>query len=394
MRPFTKFSLGAITAAAMGVATFGQAAFGVIAADLIDEFGVDRWQVGALISAMGFTAAFLSPAFGRLTDRVGSVRSTVGVLALGMVAMVVVATAPVYGVLLAGALLSGVPNGWSNPATNALIVDHTAPGTRGVVTGIKQSGVQVGAFLGGIALPLISSASNWRVAYASFLVFPAVGLAAMWRRQDAPRHHEESERGDGRVPPVIRWVALYGILMGLGVSSTMTFLPLFANEDQGWSTSGAGLLVAGVGLVGVMARIGWGSLSERWLGHGRTLRLLAVQSSVAALLLGSASLDLLAGWVMIPAAVLLGSGVVAWNAVGMLAVMDYSPSLLVGRGTGLVLLGFLVGVGSGAPLMGLSVDAWGTYTPGWFIVGGLFAAGAVVAVGIHRSRAAMGQPAS
>jgi len=51
--------------------------------------------------------------------------------------------------------------------------------------------------------------------------------------------------------------------------------------------------------------------------------------------------------------------------VGMLAVMDFSPEGAVGKGTGLVLLGFLLGLAFGAPLMGFSVDELGTYTVGW-----------------------------
>ena len=386
MRPFSRFSLAAITAATMTVATFGQSAFGVLAADLIDEFAIDRWQIGALVSGIGFVGAFLSQIFGRVTDRVGSVRSVVGSLMLGAVSIVVVSTAPIYLVLLAGALLSGVPNGWSNPATNALIVDHTTVGARGVITGVKQSGVQMGAFLGGIFLPLIASAANWRVAYASFLVFPAVALAAMWGRREVERPDTPDIGIDGRVPPVVKWVAAYGMLMGLAVSATMTFLPLFANEDQGWTVAQAGLLVSGLGLVGVISRITWGSVSERWLGHGRTLRLLALQSLVGAVLLALASMDVVESWVLIVATLVLGSGANAWNAVGMLAVMDYSPPGLVGRGTGLVMLGFLLGVGSGAPLMGLSVDALGEYTVGWVIVAALFGVSGLVAVGVHRSR--------
>jgi predicted MFS family arabinose efflux permease len=68
---------------------------------------------------------------------------------------------------------------------------------------------------------------------------------------------------------------------------------------------------------------------------------------------------------LVPAALLFGTGAIAWNAVGMLAVMDYSPVGLVGRGTGRVQLGFLLGFGTGAPLMGLSVDRLGFYWPGW-----------------------------
>jgi len=88
---------------------------------------------------------------------------------------------------------------------------------------------------------------------------------------------------------------------------------------------------------------------------------------------------------LVPAALLFGAGAVAWNAVGMLAVMDYSLPELVGRGTGLAMLGFLTGIGIGAPLMGLSVDRLGSYTPGWVVLASLFFVCAVVAGRIHRT---------
>jgi predicted MFS family arabinose efflux permease len=384
-RPFSRISLAAVTATAMGVATFAVSAIGVLASDLISEFQVDRWQIGILVTATGLTGALVSPPFGRLTDRIGSTKSTIGVLITGMAAMSLVAISPSYAVLVFGALLSGIPNGWANPATNALIVDNVAAGARGVVTGIKQSGVQMGAFLGGLSLPLIATAANWRVAYAAFLVFPLAGMIGMWRRPEAVRPTRARADDAGSVPTAVRWTAVSGALTGLGVSATTTFLPLFAEESQGWTHAQAGLLIAGVGLVGVVARITWGSLSERWMGHGRTLLVLALQSSLAATLLALAAAGVVSSWVLVPAALLFGSGAVAWNAVGMLAVMDYSPHQLVGRGTGLVQLGFLAGVGLGAPLMGLSVDRLEVYTPGWIVVASLFATGALVAGRVHRT---------
>jgi predicted MFS family arabinose efflux permease len=385
MRPFSRFSLAAVTATAMGVATFGQAGFGVIAADLIAEFSIDRWQIGALVSASGFTGALLSPMFGRVTDRLGSVKSVTGVLLVAMVAMALISVSPSYIVLFGGAILTGLPNGWTNPATNALIVDNVAAGARGFITGIKQSGVQAGAFLGGLLLPAISNVAGWRVAWASFLVFPIVALVAMWRRPEVRREPRAAGMPKAPIPTAVKWIAVYGTLTGLGVSSTTTFLPLFAQEDQGWTKAQAGLLIAGVGLVGVIARITWGSVSERWLGHGRTLRLLGAQSAVAAILLALAASGNAPSWVLVPTALLFGSGAVAWNAVGMLAVMDYSVPELVGRGTGLAMLGFLTGIGLGAPLMGFSVDRLGVYTPGWLVLAGLFASSTLVAMRIQRT---------
>jgi predicted MFS family arabinose efflux permease len=371
MRPFNRVSLAAVTAATMAVATFPQVMFGLLAADLILEFGVERWQVGALVTATALTGAFLSPTFGRVTDRVGAVHSTVGVLLAGTVCLTLVSLAPTYAILFLVAVLTGIPQGWTNPATNALIVDNLASGARGVVTGIKQSGVQMGTLIGGLLLATVATAWGWRAGIAAFLVVPCGALVAMWRRQEGPHHPAPELGGNDQVPMVVRYIAVYGVLAGVATSATFTFLPLFAKEDQGWTTSQAGLLIAGVGLVGVVARITWGSVSEKWFGHGNTLRLIGVLTTACALLLALASRGAVESWVLIPAALLFGVGAISWNAVGMLAVMDYSPARLVGRGTGRVQLGFLLGLGTGAPLMGLSVDRLGVYWPGWLAVAAL-----------------------
>ena len=385
MRPFSRTSLGVLTAITMTVATLPAVVFSVLAAELIVDFEVHRWQVGALVTATGVTGALLSPAFGRLTDRVGGVRSTFGVLLAGLGGLSLIAGSSSYLILFLAAIVTGIPQGWSNPATNALIVDNVPSGSRGVVTGVKQSGVQMGTFLGGLLLPPLAALWDWRYAVAAFLLLPAAALAGMWRRPDSrSRRREVDHQPADRVPQVVKWIAVYGAISGLASSAIFTFLPLFAEEDQMWTASQAGWLLAGVGLTGVVARIAWGSVSESWLGHGRTLRLLAIESASAGILLALAARGTVPSWTLIPAAFLFASGAIAWNAVGMLAVMDYSPEALVGRGTGLVLFGFLLGVGTGAPLMGLSVDRLGVYWPGWLVVAFLFAAAGVIAGRIRR----------
>jgi MFS family permease len=300
-------------------------------------------------------------------------------------AILAVAVAPAYAGVFIGAMLGGVPNGWTNPATNSLIVDNTELGSRGVVTGIKQSGVQAGTFLGGLLLPTLSDAFDWRIAFACFLVFPLIGWLGMLRRPVATRSRNHEEQGADSVPSVVRWLALYGMITGLCLSSILTFLPLFAEETQGWTTAQAGLLVAAISIVGVVARITWGPISERRLGHGRALRWLAVISALSALLLTLTSAGVIAAWALVPCAVLLGVGAASWTAVGMLAVMDYSPRALVGRGTGLIMLGYLAGVGLGPPIMGLSVDRLGSYSPGWLVLTVLFATSILVATRVRHT---------
>ncbi len=321
----------------------------------------------------------MSPLFGRVTDRIGAVAATRNVLILGVITLTSFALAPSYGVLVLAAVATGLPQGWSNPATNSLIVDNVPAGSRGVVTGVKQSGVQFGTLLGGLLLPLFAALWDWRLAVLMFLAIPVAGLIGMMGRSDSMPHAERVGWGDEAIPDSVKWVAVYGTLAGLATSAIFGFLPLFAEESQLWSPRAAGSLVAVVGLSGIAARILWPAASERRIGHGRTLRILAIMSTGTAVLLGLAARGVLESWVLIPAAVLLGGGAIAWNAVGMLAVMDFSSPAMVGKGTGVVLAGFLLGLALGAPLMGFSVDMLGTYVPGWLASAGLLLGCVVVA---------------
>jgi MFS family permease len=365
MRSFSRMGLGAVTAATMATSTFAIVVASVLAAQLIDEFDITRAQVGLLVLANGIVGAVASPIFGRITDRLGAVRSVVGALAIGSLTLIGWGLSPTYAVLVFSALVTGLSNAWGNPSTNALIVDNVPAGERGVVTGVKQSGVQIGTFLGGLLLPLFTVWWSWRVAVLAFLAMPIGGLLGMIGRREV--HHHESRHRDStaRLPVVVRWIAFYGFISGLATSALIGFLPLFANEGLGWSEAAGGTLIAVTGLAGIGARVMWPRLSERSIGHGRTLRILAAMSTFTAIFLALASIDVLPSWILVPAALLLGAGAVAWNAVGMLAVMDFSPEGTVGKGTGLVLFGFLFGLALGAPLMGLSVDQLGSYTAGW-----------------------------
>lgn len=379
MRLSAWLRLGAVSSATMTIATFPLIIFSVLAAELISEFGITRGQVGFLVTANGLVGALASPYFGGLTDRIGAVTSTKAVFAVGIVILLGMAASPVYGILLAAALVAGISHGWGNPATNALIVENVPPGSRGLLTGVKQSGVQVGTFLGGLLLPLFTAIWNWRVAVAIFVLIPAAGWLGLRGNTYGPYQRAEAHPGVSLVPVAVRWIAVYGALSGMATSALFTFLPLFAEEVKLWSPQAAGSLIALVGLVGVVARIAWPPISERGLGHGRALRIIGVFSTLSAVLLLLAAAGVLSGWVLVPAALLLAVGSISWNSVGMLAVMDLSHPAGVGKGTGLVLLGFLLGYAVGAPLMGASVDSLGTYVPGWVAAATMLVASALVA---------------
>jgi len=86
-----------------------------------------------------------------------------------------------------------------------------------------------------------------------------------------------------------------------------------------------------------------------------------------------------AAWLLWPAAVLIAVGSSSWNSVGMLAVMVEAGVAATGRASGVVLFGFLTGLGIGPPIFGAIIDGTGSYDLMW-LLSALAAAGSAVVI--------------
>jgi predicted MFS family arabinose efflux permease len=378
-----------ILAVAMATGTLSQFAFAVLAPFLIDEFEITRFQLGMLTTAMFAIGALGSLPTGRLVDRFGGRRVLVASMAIVTVAILGMATAPAFPVMVIGAAIVGCSLAAGNPTTNKLVAVHIPPGQRGVIMGVKQAGVQVAGFVVGASLPTLAGATDWRVALALMGIVPIVGIgAALWI---VPRDKGAESRLDRRPPafdalkPVVRTTAIYGFLMGLGVAATSAYLPLYAEERIGMPVTTAGLVAATMGGVGIFSRVLWGWATER---RGRFFLPMAVLGvgSVTATLLVMLAEPAGAGWLWM-AAVLYGATAITWNSVGMLLVLAEVGTEEAGRASGWVLLGFYGGFAVSPTLFGYSVDASGSYILGWSGVTVIFAVAAALAWMWYRRRA-------
>lgn len=375
----------------MGVSTLHLFATGVLASDIIEELGMSRAELGFAGAANTAVGALSAPRLGRLTDRIGPKRSIVVLSVLGAAGLAVMAASVSVWILVVSSLMSGVPQGWANSATNKLIAMHLAAGERGVITGLKQSGVQFASFLAGLTLPIAATAASWRLAVGLYagvsLVVAAIahfGLPAdrtpiapiQARGQADPGSSAPSARD--RLDPFVYRVAVYALLLGLAGGSVFRFLPLFAEEEIGFSTELAGLVVSLNGLLGIVARIWWGRRTEAGLGPRIGLLIMALGSAIgSALLLAAPSASGLL-WLF---AVVAGFTASAWNVVAMLAVIRSVPLALQGKATGIVLFGFLGGLSIAGPITGWSVDATGDYSAAWITTIVLSLLGAAVMIG-------------
>jgi predicted MFS family arabinose efflux permease len=385
-----RVGFAALLAVTMASSTFAFTTFSVLSGDLLDAFGLQRWQLGALVTTAAVVGAVLSPPMGHISDRIGGRNALFVTLGLSGAALAAIALSPVYALAMVAALTAGCAQSMANPATNKLISLHGVDGGRGALTGIKQSGVQVGVFLGGSLLPLGAQTIGWRATLLLAALAPFVGLALSGRilpgADDAgmPSSPDEGvDRSELVRSPFLLRLATYGFLLGAGWSAVFTYLPDYGSNALGWDPTTAGLLVSAAGLFGIAGRIGWSWFAEHRSDAPRTLAILAAISvaAVGAILASSWVPVLL--WL---GAAALGGSSGSWNSVGMFAVIDRLPERAAGAGSGIVMFGFLVGLGVGAPAFGWSVDVTGAYRVGLIAAAVIHVAGLGTALALRRAR--------
>ncbi|WP_324827523.1 MULTISPECIES: MFS transporter [Streptomyces] len=151
---------------------------GALGPQLGDDLNVSPTVLGLTTTVGLGAAAVLSPVGGRVVDRMGPRRCLVALLLVSAAALALIGSAPGAGFLLAAVALGGLPQALANPATNKTILAAVPAERRGSVTGMKQSGVQLGAFAAGLPLAAPAGVVGWRGA-----VWAAAGtavVAAAW----------------------------------------------------------------------------------------------------------------------------------------------------------------------------------------------------------------------
>ncbi|MFJ5631452.1 MFS transporter [Streptomyces goshikiensis] len=348
---------------------------GALGPRLVRELGVSATVLG-LTTTIGFgTAAALSPVGGRVVDRIGPRRSLVVLLLVSAAALALIGAAPGPGFLLAAVALGGLPQALANPATNKAILAAVPPARRGPVTGMKQSGVQLGAFAAGLPLAALAGGIGWRGAV--WTAAATAALAALWAHRALPADPPAKAAPRSSLVPrgAIAWLTLFSLFLGCGIASVNTYVALFGAQELGLGPNAAAGLVAVLGVAGIAGRVGWSKAARPgraewlpgWLAGGAVL---------AAGLLAAAPYAPPLVWV---AAIAVGVFAVSGNAVSMVLVMQRAAPGRAGQDSALVAAGFFAGFALGPPLFGPLAQA-GRYGPGWLLVAAEFAAAGAVAL--------------
>ncbi|MGY5075839.1 MFS transporter [Streptomyces nigrescens] len=370
-------SLTVLLTTAMAFSMLQLFVIGALGPRLVGELGISRTVLGLTTTAGFGAAAVLSPMAGRLVDRVGPRRCLIALLLLTAASLALIGAVPGTAVLLLAVALGGVPQALANPATNKVILAAFPAERRAAVTGLKQSGVQCGAFVAGLPLSLLAAGVGWRGAV--WAAAATAALAALWAARILPADRPSATAGPpgaSSSPRETRRLAAFSLLLGCGIASVNTYLALFGSQRLGMTPTTAAALVAVLGVAGIGGRVGWSRAAGR-PGWAEALPALLAAGAVGAALLLAVALR--AQPLVWPAAVAVGSFAVSANAVSMVLVLRKAAPGRAGKDSALVSAGFFAGFAVGPPLFGALVSAAG-YGPGWLLVAAEFAAASAVAV--------------
>lgn len=371
-----------VATGAMASSTIAVYAIAALAPFLVADLGLSRAALGGLITVSFTVAAAGSLVAGHLVDVVGA---RIGLCALCAIVVVSLwtASAGAYAWLAAALAVTGLGQALANPATNVLVASAVPAGKRGSAIGIKQGGIQLAAFVAGLALPPAAAAAGWVTALRVSTVVPIAVAVAAHRLVPSRGPARPGRRWRWSMPDRwLAWLIGYSLLLGAGLSALNTYLPLYANQRLGFGTAAAGALLAAFGVTGLAARILWG----RWADRASVVTVALPWLSGAGV--GGTALVWLAGvtwpglvWV---GAVVVGGSATAANAVSMLAVVLRGTA--TGAASGLVAMGYFAGFATGPTLFGMVADSAGwSFT--WPLVGAVFAAAVLAALPVRRAAA-------
>jgi MFS transporter, ACS family, hexuronate transporter len=352
-------------------ASFGNQAISPLAPFLLRDLGINRFQIGLLVTATYIGALFVLIPAGGLSDRVGVRRLfLLGPTAAGLT-LALGGLVPNYVWLFVPLGLYGIGNGLSLPPTTRAIVEWFPPRRAGLPMGIKQTGVALAGVILGIVVAPLATDFDWRGALVALgLLTTAAGVTAWLLYRD--------RAGEARVdtsvprPGLGAIVSNPGLLLLGGVTwiyagvqlSLVGFLVLFLKERFGLNNRDAGALFSLAQAGGVIGRIGWGLFSDALLA-GRRKPVMGVIGLLAAST--AVGLSLLNGTTPMPVLVALlfvaGLSAIGWNGINMTFVAEIAGRRASATAAGFNLTASYLGILTFPPIFGALVDAnGGSYT--------------------------------
>ncbi len=234
--------------------------------------GLTNTNVGLLAAARDGLSGLISFPAGFVADRYASLMAAIlgiSIASLGVFMFLVGVSTTFWMVLLFMTLLGFAIVFWHPPALAAISVQY--PDRRGFAIGMHGMGGSIGEAIGPVLLGLLLSVMLWRSAL-QLSIIPAllmgVGVYLLIRAAPALTAETSARRYFTGIGDLLRNVRLLLVLATAACFSgtqiaIMSFLPIYAREDLGLSTTATGLMLSMLQVAGIGSQPVLGYLSDR-----------------------------------------------------------------------------------------------------------------------------------
>lgn len=368
--PIPFLGLATLSQTGMSFVQQGIVIMGVFFASL---YSLTLAQMGLVTTAMSLGVMTSMVVMGAVADRVGPRRllffAAAAMAALSLLLLMVSGFYPLLVLLFAmGVLLAAVPASGTKAVFTAF---WDRP--RGMVMGIRQTGVPLGALLAASLLPRLAQSSHglrpmfWLFAVELLLVgwlFSLVMRSPAPIKTDQPRVRVDKDLL-GRIwrPALVSSLMVSGQYLLLGFSLS----DLHQLHHVGLAIGG--MVLAASQLGGGLGRVVTGLVSDR-LGGRRPPVVVgcaitaAIMAWVVALLPVHVSL-----WILVPVWFVFGLGAVGWNALTIAWAGESVPPERSGFAMSGVGTAAFLGSAVFPPLFGAFIDATHQFNLGWVLLG-------------------------
>ncbi|HCP00164.1 MAG: hypothetical protein CL573_04020 [Alphaproteobacteria bacterium] len=367
------------------LATFAALTLAAIAPAVAVDIEIQVEFIGFQVALIYAGASAISALSDFLLRRWGPTRISQISLGLcgGGIALSAVPSIPVMAV---GALILGCGYGMTNPSATQILMQLTPNRVRNLVFSVKQTGVPIGGMAAGLVAPGAAEAFGWQAAplivaaSCVILIFTLQRWRNLWDTNRDPTARLDASAFAALAMvwqvPTLRWLSIGGFTYAFTQLSISTFAVTILVIEAQFSLVAAGAVLAATQAAGIIGRVIWGLIADRWSIGDRLLIIIGMMNLAGAFAMIWVGPEWPV-WTIYLLFVAFAASALGWTGIFISSTVGHAPREQSGAVAGGIGVPVYAGVIFGAAVLSALAETMGSVSNTYAVVMAVVAFGLV-----------------